>query len=407
MTPTLVAPMPATRHAAYPLAPLQRLMLRDSLAEEGAGHHVEQVEIHFAVGGWRDRVVASWAETVARTEALQVTFSIANGEPRSIEPASPPALNLRETAPADWRSWLADERRLPLLAPGRAPWRAFYWPHAGRFVWTFHHALLDGRSITRILRSFLTGVSGGIPERLVLARWSPPDPAALARAERIFRSGFPPPPPGESVPNAADEGPSVRFLGSVFRERLEKLALALESTAATLLVWAWGQALAEECGTGAVVVEQLRAGAPQVQAAGFTMLTLPVHILRAASGGEEKALRDFRRQLLGLRAIEGVSPADFPAGVHPDMDHAASSVIMVEHATVEYLLGVDFVRSVVLHEAEGETLMATAHILPELRLEVGGPGRSVLLDGWVRALDGLVLCLPNQTCDGPAAGPGS
>ena len=67
------------------LAPLQRVMLRDSLAEGDAGHHVEQVEIVFAPGAWRDRVAASWAETVARTEALRIAFSFENGEPVGIE----------------------------------------------------------------------------------------------------------------------------------------------------------------------------------------------------------------------------------------------------------------------------------------------------------------------------------
>ena len=59
---------------------------------------------------------------------------------------------------------------------------------------------------------------------------------------------------------------------------------------------------------------------------------------------------------------------------------------MIEHATAECLLGSEIVRSVVLHEAKGETLMATAHIRPDLRLEVEGPGRHALLNGWVRVL---------------------
>lgn len=383
--------MSVPSNASPGLAPLQRLMLRDSLAEEAAGHHVEQVEINFAPSEGPERVAASWAATVAQTEVLRTAFSIENGEPRGMESTWPlPLLDLRETSPVDWRSWLTDDRHLPLLAPRQAPWRAVYWPHDGRFLWTFHHALLDGRSITRILRSFLGGVSGGVLETLSLAMWHPPDHTALALAERIFREDFPPLPPEESLPQVADDGPALSILGPVFRERLETLALALESTAATILIWAWGQALAKASGTDAVVVEQVRSGAPQRHTAGFTMLTLPVRIPRAACSAEERALRDFRKYLLALRAIEGVSPADFPRGVYPDVDRAGSSVIMVENATPEYLLGLDCVRSVVLHEAKGETLMAIAHLLPDLRLEVEGPGRSVLLDGWVQALQRLV-----------------
>jgi hypothetical protein len=366
-------------------------MLRDSLAEEAAGHHVEQLEIHFAAGEWRDRVVGSWAETVARTEILRLSFSIINQEPCGMESALPlPLLELRETSPADWCAWLTCDRRLPLLAPRLAPWRAVYWPHDGRFLWTFHHALLDGRSITRVLRSFLAGVSGGVPENLALARWHPPSSRSLALAERIFREDFPPLPPEDSLPGAVDHGPTSQILGSVFREQLERRALKLDSTAATLVIWAWGQALAKESRSNAVVVEQVRSGAPQIGTAGFTMLTLPVCIPRVAHGSVETALRGFREHLLDLRAIEGVSLADFPAGVYPDVDRPGSSVIMVEHAAPHELLGADFVQSVVLHEAEGETLTATAHLFPDLRLKVEGPGRSVLLDGWVRVLELLV-----------------
>lgn len=373
------------------MAPLQRIMLRDSLADEAAGHHVEQVEIHIAAGKWRDRVATAWAETVARSEVLKITFSVENGEPSGMHPAGSPAiLDLRERLPREWQAWLGEDRCRPLLAPNQVPWRAVYWPHEGRFLWTFHHALLDGRSITRILRSFLTSVSGESADSLALAKWRPPDKAAIALAERIFREEFPRISPQAFLPEAVDETPAVRLLGSAFREQLEIVALALDSTAATLLVWAWGQALTRATRTAAVVVEQVRTGAPQVRTAGFTMLTLPVLIPRAPRGREERALRDFRKHLLALRAIEGVSPADFTAGIYPDVDREGGSVIMVEKATPEYLLGADCVRSLVLHEARGETLMATAHLLPDLRLEVEGPGRSVLLDGWVQALQRLV-----------------
>jgi hypothetical protein len=365
-------------------------MLRDSLAEGNAGHHVEQVEIAFAPGPWRNRVAASWAETVTRTEALRIAFSVENGEPAGFEPVrSPTTLREREIPPDSWDAWRTADRCRPLLASGEVPWRANYWPPTGRFLWTFHHALLDGRSITTILRAFLARLSGEPAEDLVLAKWQPPTAHALAVADRMFREDFPPPPPERPLPVELDEGPALRFLGADFRERLDTVALAVESTTATLLIWAWGQALAEAAGTDAVIVEQVRAGAPQRGTAGFTMLTLPVLVPRAADGEEEKALRDFRKHLLALRAIEGVSPGDFPAGVYPDVDRAGSSVIMVEHATPQYLLASGIVESVLLHEAKGETLMATAHLLPDLRLEVEGPGRHGLLAGWLSVLEEL------------------
>ena len=72
------------------LAPLQRVMLRDSLAAGDAGHHVEQVEIVLAPGAMRQRVAAAWAETVARTAALRTAFLIENGEPVGMESVKHP-----------------------------------------------------------------------------------------------------------------------------------------------------------------------------------------------------------------------------------------------------------------------------------------------------------------------------
>lgn len=382
--------MTANSISSLVLAPLQQVMLRDSLADGNAGHHVEQVEIVFAPGPWRSRVPAAWAETVTRTEALRIAFSVENGEPAGVGPVeSPTPLRERQTLPDSWQAWRITDRHRPLLAPRQVPWRAIYWPQTGRFLWTFHHALLDGRSITTILRAFLARLSGEPAEDLALAKWLPPTADAVALADRMFREDFPPATVEQSLPGEEDAGPAVRFLGADFRKQLDALALAMESTTPTLLIWAWGQALAEAAKTDSVVVEQLRAGAPQTGTAGFTMLTLPVLIPRAVDGELEKPLRDFRRHLLALRSIEGVSPSDFPSGVFPDVDRAGSSVIMVEHATPQLLLVTEIVESVVLHESEGETLMAIAHLLPDLRLEVEGPGRHGLIDRWVRVLENL------------------
>jgi hypothetical protein len=144
----------------------------------------------------------------------------------------------------------------------------------------------------------------------------------------------------------------------------------------------------EFSGADAVIVEQLRAGAPQPGTAGFTMNTLPVTVRRAGAD-VAGSLREFRARLLALRDIESVAPEDFAPGVFPDTNGLSSSVIMVERGTPRHLVGRDFVESLVLHEATGETLMATAHVLPDFRLEVEGRGRHDLLRGWVCVLERL------------------
>jgi hypothetical protein len=373
------------------LAPLQRVMLWDSLASPGAGHHVEQVEIVPAPGLTGARVVAAWQETVARTEALRTAFLTANGMPvglESVDPGNP--VDQAQAVPPSWDSWLESDRLRPLLAPHEVPWRAVYWHEARRFTWTFHHALLDGRSIARILRGFLERLGGRHADDLVRSEWREPSPEMIARACRMFREMAVIPEPAAMEFPPEPTGQAFRGLGKDFATRLESLAAAMEVTAATILTWAWGQALAEATGTDAVLVEQLRAGAPQPGTAGFTMNTLPLVIHRAAPGEAEKGLRDLRARLLVLREIESISPDDFPPGVFPNMDGPGSSVIMIERGTLLHTAGAtDLVESLVLREGKGETLMATAYLQPELRLEVEGPGRHHLLEAWIGVLEQL------------------
>lgn len=370
------------------LAPLQRVMLWDSHATAGVGHHVEQVEIVLARDFSGERVLAAWEETVAQTEALRIAFLTAHGMPVGLERVSPQKLlELAHAEPPSWATWLAADRRRPLLALHEVPWRAVYWQGARRFIWTFHHALLDGRSITRIVRGFLARLTGMEADVLTLSRWSEPSAEVVAVAGKMFRE----------MPVIAElaamvfhseesEGLAVRCLGNAFASRLDSRAAAMEVTTATLLTWAWGQALAETNGTTSVLVEQLRVGSPQPATAGFTMNTLPVVIHRAAVGEVEINLRELQARLRALREIETVSPDDFAPGVFPNMDLPGASGIMIERGTLQYLAGGESVKSLVLHEAQGTTRVATAHLLPDLRLEVEGPGRHSLLESWISVL---------------------
>lgn len=332
-------------------------MLRDSLAEPRAGHHIEQVEIRFVPGVSAARVISAWEKTVAWTEALRMAFMLNDF---SLEIASPGAVKI---CAEDWENWMESDRRHPLLEAERVPWRAVYWPADRRFVWTFHHALLDGRSITRVLQNFLERVSGRAGEVLALSRWSVPSREEVEMAREIFGEV---PPLTELEKSTDTDGPAVHCLG----------ADSCKSDA-TLLIWAWGRALAAAAGVEMVWVEQVRAGAPQPGTAGFTMHTLPLRL-----GGGESA-DELRARLLAMRAIERVSAEDFPPGEFPE----GGSVIMIERATLQQQTACAAVESLTLHEAKGETRMATAHLLPDLRLEVEGPGRHEMLERWLRALE--------------------
>ncbi|RYD18022.1 MAG: hypothetical protein EOP88_24080, partial [Verrucomicrobiaceae bacterium] len=352
------------------LAPLQRVMLRDSLDGSGRDSHVEQVEIRFSPTIDPDKVITAWRDTVEHTAALGIAFLIEDGMPSGWEDVLPCPLSLQDgPLPGCWESWLEEDRHRPLLLPHEVPWRAVFWPAGDRFVWTFHHALLDGRSITRVVRVLLDRLEGISSDHLSLSRWRTPDEETKALADHLFRQSFVP------QVNSGSFGPghpltgvtAIRCLGEDYLKCLETRAVDLDTTVPTILIWAWGQAVIEMSGADSTILEQVRAGAPQPGTAGFTMALLPVEIPR----GGHATLRELRTRLLELRRIESMAPEDFPPSVFPDVDGPWSSVIMIERGTPEHLIGKRaFVESISLHEAKGGSLMATAFLQPDLRLEV-------------------------------------
>ena len=362
-------------------------MLRDSMDAPTAGYHVEQVEILFVRDFPADRIAEAWDDTVAATEALRTAFDLTNGIPAGCHLVEYyPEMLLPTGTPGCWVSWREADRCRRILFPDRVPWRISYWPTGRRLIWTFHHALLDGRSIARILRSFLATLGGEAAAVLPRSRWQAPTRESVNFATEILNrinaarisdsSEFP--------LDSSPPGPAVRHLGSDFADLIEKRAALMKTTAASLVIWAWGQALADFSGAGAVVVEQVRAGAPQPGTTGFTMNVLPLLIRRS----DPADLAEFQKDLAALRRIESVSPADFASGVYPDMSDPNISTIMVEHATLHHSLGNhEPIESVVLHDRMADAMMATAHLAPDFRLEVGGPSRMDLLERWVAVLE--------------------
>lgn len=363
-----------------PLAPLQRVMLGDSLAAPAAGYHAEQVEIRFSQVVDGAGVVSAWNETVEQTEALRIAFIIDGDYSNSWESVTPAELHpCGEPMPDSWDAWLEADRHRPLLFPHAVPWRAVFRPEEMRFVWTFHHALLDGRSIARVTQEFLKRVHGGVGEPLVVSKWQSPTAEMKSLGDAMFRRVFASMEAVTSAPpvEIPSDPPAIRFLGNGFLETLESLAAAKRVTPATLLIEAWGKTLLQRSGAESILVEQLRSGAPQPGTAGFTMNLLP---LRLGKG-------NVREQLIALRQIESLGMEDFSPGVFPDISGPWSSVIMIERATFAGQVDApDIVESITLHERKGRSLAATAHLHPDLRLQVEGPCRHELLDGWIEAL---------------------
>jgi|GEM_PF-1123693 len=378
-----------------PVSSLQAAMLRGSLAGT-TGENVEQVEIDFHADLAMDRVISAWAATVERTIALRTGFVILDGEPSGVQTIAvetPVLTDLR--IPPSWETWLANDRQVPFPLAGGLPWRAVLWPEARKLIWTFHHALLDGRSITKILRAFQARLSGmDEPGDLVLEIGSPRAPAEIAAAAEFHRRAFAEIEASQpEFPADQDNLPAHvhRSLGPEAAARIEAAALEMEVTAPTLLTWAWGQAVACAAGTDVVAVGQVRSGPPRPGQAGFFMNTVPLVIHRAARGPAAPVLQEFRKRLLAMRSIENVAPQDLPADIFQETGGPwPGGIVMVERGTLHHEVGKsEVIESMTLHELGGEPLLASAWIHPDLRLEVEVNGTSYgpraaesLLDHW-------------------------
>ena len=367
-----------------PLAPLQEIMLRDSISVPAGGYHVEQVEIVLKQDLAKSRVAEAWADTVAATEALRTSFGFSN-EAHLVRHAAAnfPGLEIH-SASACIETWLDSDRYRPILIPDLVPWRMVFWPAQRRLIWTFHHALLDGRSITRVLEAFLSCISGQAAPLLPLSRWQAPSSESIALATAMF-CGIPAALATVEFPiDPSPPGQATRSLGANSLTCLEAQAKRRDASAAALVTWAWGQAISGFLGVDTVLVEQVRAGAPQPNTAGFTMNVLPLVIQRS----DAELLPAFQNQLRALRQVESVSSGDFRAGVFPDVNASGVSTIMIEHSTLAHAVGhEEMVESIKLHERRADALMATAHLLPDFHLEVEGPHRHELLQRWIASLE--------------------
>jgi amino acid adenylation domain-containing protein len=363
------------------LSGLQVAMLRRALAHDD-GADVEQVEMVFAPEITAERVLAAWEETVARCEVLRVGFRFEDGVPEGLLALDDiPSPGVFAEAPDPWPAWLAQDRLAPLPLEGGCPWRVAFWPSARKLVWTFHHALLDGRSIARIVALFqeLLGDAPGV-ERLGLSEVATVTAEETAAAIAWHRAAFAeveaclPEFPGDAngAPARAD-----RILGAETVAALESVARRMDATAATLVTWAWGQAVATAAGAERIAVGQVRSGAPTDGLAGFTMNTVPLVIARAPVAPLGSVIADFRKRLLAMRDIERVPLDALPPGIfHESGGPWPGGALMVQRGDLKRMAGLSpAVGGIVLHEASGEPLLASAWIEPDMVLEVEVDGR--------------------------------
>jgi hypothetical protein len=369
-------------------------MLRDSWRAVPTDQSIEQLEIEFIDDISSEEIANAWTDIVAQTAALKMAFFVENdyiigwrevSEIGSIQTILHPI--------GTYSEWLAKDRNSLLLQSGKVPWHIHFLPNERRWIWTFHHALLDGRSISKIIIQFLMRLlHGTAPSLLALSSWVPQSVEEITYARNILTREFHKIIPPVTVSFSPASGKTLCTLGSLAANNLDQLSDLWGVTASTILTWSWGQAVMRASRGAFAIVEQLRCGAPQAATAGFTMNTIPFVIQRASIDPMEHQLLRFSQKLLELRSIETTSPDNLPREVLELTKGSWSSVIMTDHATLDHQVSsFPKVKSIALHEYASESLTAAAWKSPNLHLEVEGPENHKLVHYWAEEITALLL----------------
>lgn len=353
--------------------------------------------LEFREGIGEAALKSAWDQTVQATEVLRMTpLRDQSGEVVGLSPASGnvPWKVVKEGV---FTTWLAADRLEAFT--GWQPWRVAWWPELRRWVWTVHHGLVDGRSMARILRSFLDRVRGGAGEPLPLAVWEEAG-EEMREAAREWVNAVRPRLESAVLPEFAGgpRGEVRRYLGPSVLAALCRAARTAGVTPAVIVTWAWGQTLLRATGSKDILMGQVRAGAP-VTGAGFTMNTLP--LLIGCTGTPQEEWTALSRDILSCRARERTGPEDWPEAAR------WAAVLMVEKGDWAWQLGApDLLQGVELHERSSAPLTAAAWLEPQLELSVeageefGVQAAGTLLEMWASLLQAVAMGRPRPviTC---------
>lgn len=324
---------------AYPLSPMQQGMLFHSLLAPGSGVDIEQLvcELHEALD-----VIAlqrSWQCVIARHPVLRTNFRWQGLDEPQQEVHSVVALPWEEQ---DWRDVPPGEKEKRLAVflrsdrrrgfdMARAPLlrlTLFHWDDAdSRLIWTFHHALLDGRSFAPALRevfafyeAFRRGEERNLPLprpyrdyidwlqqqdfsgseafwRQTLKDFTAPTPLAVDR------------PPSTEGDDAILQGDQEIRLSTEITTTLRSLASENQLTLNTVVQGAWALLLSRYSGEADVVFGATRACRRSSVEGAETMMglfinTLPVRVQVNPEASLLPWLKQLRAQWVAMREHE-------------------------------------------------------------------------------------------------------
>ena len=384
----------------------------------GGGCYIEQILIRFTDRPGPGALEKAWQQTVADTAVLRVV--ITDRSARLSESTSHPWTNHDSTFPIDGFSDLLENDRRTPFPTNQTPSRCQYWPASGVMLWTVHHALLDGRSMTAILRRFLlhfTGIDPGPAP--VWPGCLATDPAQSTAAREGLTAHAPAPREDEEPfrwnPGvaAADEIPWYvrRSIPIDLLDQLRKQASDLSTTLHGIVQWAWGWTLARIGGYDHSVLGVVRSAhwsLPQDQvSAAYLMATLPIPTRADGTLNLGESIRHYREAVLAIRDFPLADPREAAAALGRPASHLWDSVIMTENHSLEESvrpnLPPGLIDSITIHERTGEPLTASAWLGAQPAIEIEAmPGRfslaatTHLANSWIKALE-LIAAHPPET----------
>ncbi|HTS23522.1 MAG TPA: amino acid adenylation domain-containing protein [Casimicrobiaceae bacterium] len=394
---------------AYPLAPMQSEMLVHSLSAPGSGAYVQQ-----AICDLRERLQPAqlehaWRTIVARHAILRTSFRIDRDpvqEVRSHAAISWAHLDWRGGPPAEQESRFdafLDADRQREFALDSPPMRFALLQLADahyRLLWTYHHALLDGRSIRIVLRELFDLYDARLAGRdlaLPAARayrgyidWLGRQDAAAAESFwRAALEGFAAPTrlPVErprsqrGKDDGRDEGSATAelTLGRESTDALRRIAREQGLTLNTLLLGAWAQLLSRYSGETDVIFDTTLAlrGDRRDESqdiVGLCINTVPMRLRVEPEMALAPWLDGLRAQWLAMRPHAWLPLAAIHRGGRGSRaERAMSTLVVFEHATLDALLHEDrgwSTRSFARRSTPGHPLTLACFGGPELALKI-------------------------------------
>ncbi|HWA09218.1 MAG TPA: amino acid adenylation domain-containing protein [Opitutaceae bacterium] len=345
-----------------PLLPLQQAMALALHLADSSGLETEQLIWHMTRAFPAPALEAAFSAAARRHEALRTTFVLQGGEepfqeihpeiPVSIREIEMPATGTRQQQQAI-AHFLEEDRAIPLDLAAAPGWRLSllqFGAGAAALIWTFPHALLDGRSVSLILAEIATelqsaGKTASPPERngtpyadYLDQRLSINQAEAAGRWAARLRdfsaaTDFPRDPAAGGRRRVAQE----MFLDEAALGPVHAAGARLGVTLNGFCQAAWALVLASQSGRSDVVFATVRAcrhppGSAPVEVAGMLMNTVPV---RAAIKPEE-TIADFlaklRAQQLAARPDEFAALGEIQRAVGlPPGEPLCRSLLMFDH----------------------------------------------------------------------------